>query len=359
MNAIVILSLLLKAVVSLDRIPDADDRLHVYALPVGQGDCTVIQCPKNQGDPKKGIVTIIDAGASRSTNKLGMKEKDIVNFLRGTELKYVVITHSDLDHRSYIKAILQFYGKAYFQKTNIKKKFPVYHSCAWSRYGVGKEYATPQEVIKCAGVKECKIKLKLCPHQDFDFDYDPTLSFVASAYGGCKKAPNEDSIISKITYADRSTLITGDFELKDELMKTFLKKAGADLKSDIYRLSHHGAWNKKANQDKFLKAVGADYVFSSSAYKYGHPRCEIYEYYKKNLLDIVAKHPYTCFKNSKRNSLKKLEIRQPIYVTHLIRKNTGPDIKSYYLIKFNIDPSGRICVEFIHMGDEKKKIRKI
>uniref|UniRef100_A0A1X7TTX4 Metallo-beta-lactamase domain-containing protein n=1 Tax=Amphimedon queenslandica TaxID=400682 RepID=A0A1X7TTX4_AMPQE len=358
MNAIVVLCLLLKVAVSIDPIPDADDRLHVYALPVGQGDCTVIQCPRGQGDPRKGTVSIIDAGASRSTNKLGMKEKDILDFLAGTRLNFVVITHSDLDHRSYINAILQSYGKTHLQKTNIKKTFPVYHSCAWSSYRIKSEYAKSKEVSKCAGVKKCKKKLKLCPHSD---NFGPTLSFVASAYGGCqgknKKAANEDSIISKITYAGRSTLITGDFELKDDKMTTFLQKANGDLKSDIYRLSHHGASNKKANQIQFLDAVGASYVFSSSGYKYGHPRCQIYEYYyKKKLLDIVAKHPYTCFQSSKKHSFEPLEIRQPIYVTHIIRKNSflfGSDIKSYYLIKFNINPLGHICVEFIHMGDEK------
>ena len=55
MNAIIILSLLLKVAVS---IPDADNQLHIYALPVGQGDCTVIQCPKANGGPTKGVVTI-------------------------------------------------------------------------------------------------------------------------------------------------------------------------------------------------------------------------------------------------------------------------------------------------------------
>ena len=352
MNAIIILSLLLKVVVSQPqlRIPPPDDSLHIYALPVGQGDCTVIQCPQGNGGPTKGVVTIIDAGSS---NSKGIDGQRVAEFLAGTQLNFAVITHSDKDHQSYMNTILKHYGEKYknkkIAKPKYKKPVTVYHPCAWSSYGIKNTYVKPIKVLKCAGIEDCKGKngiLKLCPRSSV------TLSFVASAYGGCKgkgkKAKNEDSIISKITYNDVSILITGDFELKHNFMTRFLQTAGADLKSDIYKLSHHGAYNGKANQIEFLDAVSAKYVFSSSGYKYGHPRCEIYEYYEEKLHDIVAKHPYTCYVN--KNKGKNIETRKPIYVTSLIRKN---GIKSYYLIKFNIDPYSNICVEFIYMNDEK------
>ena len=346
MNAIIILSLLLKAAVSIQPIPNADDQLHIYALPVGQGDCTVIQCPKSANDPVKGTVSIIDAG---SRNSMGIDDKGIVKFLKGTRLNFAVITHSDKDHLSYMDTILNYYGETYMYKreTGKKKKFTVYHSCAWSSYDVESEYAEPKEVKRCVSIEKCKkfiSELKLCPHLKSGQD-DHTLSFVASAFGRCngkdRKATNEDFIISKIMSAGRLALITGDFELKKNDMERFLKEAGADLMSDIYRLSHHGAWNKKANQKQFLNAVDADFVFSG--YMYGHPRCEIYDYYKEELLDIVAKHPYTCYVDKK--TPRNVETRKPIYVTSVIKKN---GIKSYYLIKFNIDPLGSICVEFIH-----------
>ena len=44
MNAIVILSLLLKAAVSIQPIPYADGDLHIYALPVGQ--CNACVCKR-------------------------------------------------------------------------------------------------------------------------------------------------------------------------------------------------------------------------------------------------------------------------------------------------------------------------
>ena len=111
------------------------------------------------------------------------------------------------------------------------------------------------------------LKKNICSSDKF-----VSLSFVASAVGGCAGYPKSDSI-SKITYAGQSTLITGDFELNTNAMKAFLQKAGPDLKSQIYRLSHHGALH--ANPKNFLSSIQAEYVFSSSGYRYGHPRCEI------------------------------------------------------------------------------------
>ena len=72
---------------------------------MGQGDCTVIQCPRADGGPTKGVVTIIDAGAS---NSRGIDGQGIVDFLAGTELNFVIITHSHKDHWSYIVTILNY-----------------------------------------------------------------------------------------------------------------------------------------------------------------------------------------------------------------------------------------------------------
>ena len=343
MNTIIILSMLLKVAVS---IPPPDDQLHIYALPVGQGDCTVIQCPKAEGGPTKGVVTIIDAGAS---NSRGIGGQGIVDFLTGTKLNFVIITHSHKDHQSYIDTILDYY----------KTPVTVYHPCDWSSYRVKSTYAEPQEVPKCTGIQNCAEKIKLenlCPSTE-----GITMSFVASAYKDCAggTANNEDSIISKITWAGTSALITGDFELTDTDMDGFLMKAGPDLKSQIYRLSHHGALH--ANPPNLLTYIQAQYVFSSSGYRYGHPRCEIYLYYddEKNpyhLVNSVPPHPYTCYKHLGFSKYEHVDmmIKKPIFVTSLFREVAKDEwIRSYYLLKFSIDDNSKIGVYFTHIGDEK------
>uniref|UniRef100_A0A1X7T0R2 Metallo-beta-lactamase domain-containing protein n=1 Tax=Amphimedon queenslandica TaxID=400682 RepID=A0A1X7T0R2_AMPQE len=346
-NSIIILSLLLKVAVS---IPDADDDLHIYALPVGQGDCTVIQCPRGQGDPVKGTVSIIDAGSSTET--LGMNGNDILNFLKDTRLNLVVLTHADADHLKYMNGILNYY----------KMDVSVYHSCEWNHHytkHISSKYAKHQRIPYCTSIEHCSWMLNLCPN------YQPyvgmansvTLSFVASAVGGCagNRANNEDSLIAKITYGQTSTLITGDFELSRHCMRLFLQLAGPDLQSDIYRLSHHGSFNGKANLPEFLDAVGASYVFSSSGFRYHHPRCEIYNYYQTKLpTDTVAEHPYTCFYKHEIGDFTEdnPSTTKAIYVTHVYTKgkNFLEWYMLYFLLRFDIDRYGGVRVDLDHLG---------
>ena len=320
------------------QIPDADDNLHIYALPVGQGDCTVIQCPRDRNYGRKGLVTIIDAGGS-------VRPEALANFLTGTYLNFVVLTHSDRDHHRYIDFILNGY----------KSEVDVYHSCSWKSYGIKNRYARPVQIGKCGSIKECRVKLSLCPKKSPNAPA-VTLSVIASALGGCKgnRAKNEDSIISKITYAGVSTLISGDFEGDEAFMKAFLAKGRADISSDIYRLCHHGAFNGKANTAEFLNAVGAKYVFSSSGYRYKHPRCEIYNYYNSILKDnVVAVHHYTCFNQNGQDF--NVDTSKAIYVTSVIRNKNGKWVKSFYAIKFDITSKGQISAQAAYIGDETYK----
>ena len=79
------------------KLPKANGNLNIYALPVGQGDSTVIQCPK-------GDITIIDLGSSKST---GFSQKDFINYLYGQKVQAIFVTHSDKYHIiNYLKPFL-------------------------------------------------------------------------------------------------------------------------------------------------------------------------------------------------------------------------------------------------------------
>ena len=95
-------------------LPSADANLNIYALPVGQGDLTVIQCPSAYG----GTISIIDAGSSANT---GFTKSDVLDYLNGQYIERVILTHPHADHINYIGDIL----------TQASKIPPVYHSCDW------------------------------------------------------------------------------------------------------------------------------------------------------------------------------------------------------------------------------------
>ena len=296
----------------------------------------MIQCPraKDGSDPPKGTVTIIDAGSS--TDKYGFKSGDIRTYLAGVNLHLVVLTHADADHLNYMGAILRL----------ADKNVDVYHPCKWNNYykkHIKSNNVIPHEVRPCIGIKKCtqlnQLLLNLCPKSDV-----VKLAFVASAFKGCKKgkAHNEDSLIAKITYFGKTVLIAGDFELSGKtIMKQFLGKVGIDLQSDIYRLSHHGSYNNKANRPEFLKAVGASYVFSSSGFRYHHPRCEIYDYYYMGSgeLEDADSHRYTCYRrlSNGKYKLENKNCKMAMYVTSIKRKMNNQWVKSFCVIKFDLE----------------------
>ena len=304
-------------------LPEPDDNLNIYALPVGQGDSTVIQCPLVDN----GTVTIIDAGSSKST---GFTKYDFVNYLKGQSIKYVILTHADTDHVKYIDPLLQSH----------RQPVTIYHSCSWSKYSskVHSVNTTKFRVTKCCGLEGCNFSLPLCPNSEV------MLNVIGSEYNNCKKSrTNGDSIVSSIKYGNVSTLITGDFEGGKRFLRSYLSCVGndpvsSDLRADIYRLSHHGAYNGKANTEDFLKAVNASFVFSSSGLKsnYKHPRCELYDHYKGKLTVDNTRHSYTCY--MKDGTTANYYTREGIYVTTVIED----EIVKNYVIKFSIDDKGNI-----------------
>ena len=60
MGTVMLHATILLLVVLSSTSVSGDDKLHVFALPVGQGDATVIKCPDDNG----GELTIIDMGSS-------------------------------------------------------------------------------------------------------------------------------------------------------------------------------------------------------------------------------------------------------------------------------------------------------
>ena len=321
-------------------LPDADNNLNIYALPVGQGDCTIIQCPRAHG----GRITIIDAGSGRVT---GFTQHHLINFLRLDEvtIQYIFLTHPDLDHINYIDAILNAYGR----------NVPVYHSCGWQphyNHLVTSQHANPKtRVPSCCG-QNCIQRfppITLCEGGNQGNEDDVILRVIGSEYTGNNCTPNhknEDSIVSIIKYGEVKTLITGDFEGSAAFVQNFINCPGNDLSADIYRLSSHGADNGNANRRNFLTAINARYVFSSSGFLHGHPRCELYDYYINGArLAVVQEHTYTCQNVIPRNERRRRNLPMYQRVPHQTRRAiyvTTVDNDENYVIQFKINNRGRI-----------------
>ena len=234
--------------------------LHVYALPVGQGDCTIIQCPN-------GNIVVVDCG-SRGGEPRRLSTDQIKNFLNGHVKKVVaiIITHPDIDHYNYLDKIIQEEDTEYIKEVIIGGKLNDYVAIKnWlTTYFHSKEKLyTVNDGKRCIG--DCKVPkgTNFCEDKNINFD-------ILAANVGKK---NEISIVMKVTVGDWSMLLPGDME--GQAATDIAKGLGKKLKSVVYKVAHHGA-SREANKEDWLKEIQPKQAFVSSGYNcnYCHPRCD-------------------------------------------------------------------------------------
>lgn len=80
---------------------------------------------------------------------------------------------------------------------------------------------------------------------------------------------NNNSIVCKVNYKEKSILFTGDIEEIAE--KEIVKKYGALLKSDILKIAHHGS--KTSSSEELLNLVkpAISVIGVGKNNKFGHP----------------------------------------------------------------------------------------
>eukprot|EP00731_Ephydatia_muelleri_P012009 Em0006g903a len=274
-----------------------DGLLHIYALPVGQGDGTIIQCPN-------GDIAIVDLGSStRKHNDIPdvvlpmkrvkgsdnahyyMTDDELKDFLGDTNVKYVFITHADTDHynlfvkidpkrlQTVIEAYVGCEAEDYKEMQEWLKKYKVQYNPKLGNVVSICHGSMPEVNVKVMAINTDKYNL------------------------GCS---NSNSMALRLEYGTFSLFLPGDLENYDSFnyddngvitsdLKGIYGKPGVlkivsdtkGIRSTVYRLAHHGAW-PNANPPYFLKAIQPKYVFSSSKLpgtdgSYNHPNCDLYD----------------------------------------------------------------------------------
>ena len=241
-----------------------NQKLEVYTLPVGQGDCNIIYCPNDQN------AVLFDCGSTSSRNDPKFSPEYIrYNFLRRVKNLTILLSHGDQDHYNYLPRL-----------------FPVTDTPAWQNKikgiiigGIRKEYSCSKAHIKpwLDKVEELNITIIQAEEQEgLAICADNSVHFnIISANKGRSK--NEKSIVMKLSQdgCASSLLFTGDMEhnAANDLATTEPYKT--QLRSTHYKVAHHGA-STKANKENWIAAIRPLEAHISSAYigSYGHPRCE-------------------------------------------------------------------------------------
>ena len=228
------------------------NELKVYFINVGQADCTLIMLPNNE-------TILIDAGIDHATS---FDENDfpswdnIVSVLTLENIKvinHIVITHPHTDHYYYISDIIKNY--------EVKN---IYHSGSTvTNY----TYLDLLQVISEYQIPTYEVYMG----QNIIQDKNITFQVLYTLKKDNPEDANMCSVVTKLTYNQKSFLFMGDGGSKEGDVEEALLKMNVDIKSDVLKVGHHGS--TYASSQEFINKVQPEYAFISCAEvtSTGHP----------------------------------------------------------------------------------------
>lgn len=245
-----------------------EEDLKVYFINVGQADCTLIMLPNGEN-------VLIDAGLDHATcyNENNFPSWDnIVNIFSLESINaidYIIITHSHLDHYYFISDIIENY--------EVRK---IYTSGSTSTNYSYLDLLTTIDKYNIPLIETYMGQLII------DIDYI-TLQVLYTLKENNPENVNTCSIVTKLTYDEKSFLFMGDAGSNDNDGEEALLKMNVDIKSDVLKVGHHGS--AYASSREFLRKVQPEYaiITTSNFSTTGHPHkscLDRLKYYCNNVL---------------------------------------------------------------------------
>ena len=213
--------------------------LEVHYLDIGQGDCTLIKSGNE--------AMLIDGGDGNQ----GTKIQSYLSSKGVSKLKYVIATHTDADHIGGLPVIIT--------KFDIETFFmPKY----------AKDTRAYDNVMQALKYKNLKTTV---PKQGSVYTLG-TAKFTIVSTGKTYESANDTSICIRLVNGSNSFLFVGDAE---ESAEKDMMESGITLKSNVYKISHHGSRN--GTTEKFIKAVNPSFAVISCGKdnSYGHPHASV------------------------------------------------------------------------------------
>ncbi|MFL6466565.1 MAG: ComEC/Rec2 family competence protein [Pyrinomonadaceae bacterium] len=244
--------------------PAADGRLHVEFLDVGQGDAAFIGFPN-------GKTMLIDAGGRLSYRNIEVDgegfepdvprigEAVVSEFLweKGvSHVDMIVATHADADHIQGLSDITRNFSvsAAYFGRIDDDPELkPLLEDL--ERFGVPRTLILAGDAMNIGGVQ---------------------IEFLNPS-GQLPVSVNNDSVVVRMTFGDKSFLFTGDIERQGEAL---LLGSDADLHANVIKVPHHGS--RSSSTEEFVNAAKPSIaVISVGRHSlFGHPHKEVVERWK-------------------------------------------------------------------------------
>jgi len=219
----------------------------VHFLDVGQGDSILVQTPGRKN-------MLIDAGGRRDEFQTGSGTGDqvVTPYLRkiGVQrLDVLVLTHPHEDHAGGAAAVVKNFPVELALVPQVDKKvFKSKEEVTVEEITAGqKTKSSSDEEIPAAYVALLEkmaasgIMVRTAGAGDtlrLDHNLEIEVLSPAEMKGESKSFLNNQSLVLKLTYMDRSFIFAGDIE---EDAQSGLIRGGADLRADVLKLPHHGS----------------------------------------------------------------------------------------------------------------------
>jgi competence protein ComEC len=241
----------------------ADGRLRVDFLDVGQGDSALITMPD-------GTTLLVDGGGQprfrsesfqRETRSIGESVVSEYLWRRGLDrVDYVLATHADADHIDGLNDVVRNFAVNAALVGRAPSNDPEFSKFVQSLSDINLQTIQMGDLIRFG---EVEIRV-LWPPPGTDSN-------------------NDDSVVLKLKFRDRSILLTGDIEKKAEAALT-----GSDLTSDVVKVPHHGS--KTSSTASFVSATNPRFAIISVGQDsiFGHPHAEVVERWKQSGAQILT-----------------------------------------------------------------------
>lgn len=250
----------------------AQEQHDIHFINVGQGDCTLIECPN-------GTKILVDCGSTSGGNPLRVRSY-LLSELDADEpqIDVLVITHPDADHYNMLPQVLEGIAVGLVMTVGGPKEH--------DRNDVD-EWLEDQENVVIVGTAEYDPADE--PSDRF-IAGDVAIHIMAANTMGDPSPTNTRSIVLGITYEDFDCMLTGDatFATEDRILERY----EADwLQFEVLKIGHHGSSTTSTSQtwaDAIQRQVAiASCSFSNS---YGHPRQSVFARLEPHTIAAEA-HP--------------------------------------------------------------------
>jgi competence protein ComEC len=239
----------------------ASSTLRVDFLDVGQGDSALITMPD-------GTTLLVDAGGNTMDSARRIGETVVSEYLwrRGfSEIDYVLATHADADHIDGLNDVLE--------------NFTVKAALIARRPVDDPEFAKFSQTLTRTNTHSETIEAGDVIHFG-----DVAVNVLWPPAAG-EKSTNNDSIVLRIQYGERSILLTGDIE---QAAERALLTSEQQLLADVIKVPHHGS--KTSSTEGFVVATRPQLAIISVGRnsRFGHPHKEVVERWQSNGATVLT-----------------------------------------------------------------------